>query len=99
MYNFDYVRSSSIDDGVQALGGAFVAHTMQGVRIAVTGAGENGVFRLPDLEEALSQSFTGEAVANASIPADGLTSDMHGSAEYSAALIVAMAEEAVAAAG
>ncbi len=82
-----------------ALVGVFVAQATTGIRVAVTGAGENGVFRSPDLEAALSDSFSSEAVAGVSIPTNGLTSDMHGSAEYRAALVVAMAEEAVGAAG
>ena len=82
-----------------ALVGVFVAQATSGVRVAVTGAGENGVFRSPDLEAALSDSFSAEAIADVSNPADGLTSDMHGSPEYRAALVVAMAQEAVGAAG
>jgi carbon-monoxide dehydrogenase medium subunit len=82
-----------------ALVGVFVAQTANGIRVAVTGAGENGVFRSPELEAALSDSFSSEAAAAVSIPAEGLVGDMHGSAEYRAALVVAMAQEAAAAAG
>lgn len=63
------------------------------------GAGENGVFRSPELEAALTDIFSSEALAGVSIPTEGLTSDMHGSADYRAALVVAMAQEAVGAAG
>ena len=82
-----------------ALAGVFVAQTDNGVRVAVTGSGEDGVFRSPELEAALANSFTSEAAAAALIPTEGLVSDMHGGADYRAALIVAMAQEAVAAAG
>ncbi|MBI1386442.1 MAG: carbon monoxide dehydrogenase [Rhizobiales bacterium] len=81
-----------------ALTGVFVAKSSGGVRVAVTGAGENGVFRSPELEAALAASFTPAAAAGVALSANGLMSDMHGSADYRAALIVAMAEQAVASA-
>ena len=40
-----------------ALVGVFVAKTAGGVRVAVTGAGENGVFRAQALEAALEREF------------------------------------------
>src|SRR5271165_2785853 len=40
-----------------ALVGVFVARTAGGIRVAVTGAGENGVFRPQPLEAALSANF------------------------------------------
>jgi carbon-monoxide dehydrogenase medium subunit len=68
------------------------------VRVAVSGAGRNGVFRVAEMEQALKSNFTPEAVRNIAIPADGLMGDMHGSADYRAAMIPVMAERAVAAA-
>jgi carbon-monoxide dehydrogenase medium subunit len=81
-----------------ALVGVFVAKTAAGVRAAVTGAGEGGVFRSKEIEQALSSNFSPAALAGVKVPAAGLLSDMHGSADYRAALIVAMAEQAVGAA-
>ncbi len=81
-----------------ALVGVFAAQTANGVRVAVTGAGENGVFRSSELESALEGSFSADAVSGVSIPANGLMGDLHGSAQYRAALIKAVAEDAVAAA-
>jgi carbon-monoxide dehydrogenase medium subunit len=78
-----------------ALIGVFVAQTDQGVRVVVTGGG-NGVFRHQGLEQALSRSFTPEAVAGVKIEADGLSSDLHASAAYRANLIGVMAQRAVA---
>ena len=72
----------------------FVAQTARGVRVAVTGGG-NGVFRHEGLEDALSRSFT-PASAGLKISADGLSSDLHASAEYRAQLISVMAQRAVA---
>jgi aerobic carbon-monoxide dehydrogenase medium subunit len=68
------------------------------VRVAVSGAGKNGVFRVPDMEAALKSNFTPSAVAGIKVPAGNLMGDMHGSAEYRAALIPVMAERAVEAA-
>ncbi len=81
-----------------AMVGVMVAKTAGGVRVAVTGAGPS-VFRVPDMEKALATSFTAEAVKAVKVPAAGLNSDMHASAEYRAHLISVMAARAVAAAG
>ncbi len=78
-----------------AMVGVFVAKTGGGVRVAVTGAGPS-VFRVPAMEAALAKSFTPDAVAGIKIPADGLNSDLHGSAEYRAHLVTVMAKRAVA---
>jgi aerobic carbon-monoxide dehydrogenase medium subunit len=82
-----------------ALVGVFVAKTAGGVRVAVTGAGENGVFRANALEAALNANFSAAALDGVSIPASGLNSDMHADADYRAHLIGVMAKRAVMAAG
>jgi len=81
-----------------ALVGVFVAKTANGVRVAVTGAG-SCVFRAKALEDKLAANFTPEACDGVSVPADGLNSDLHGSAEYRAHLVTVLAKRAVAAAG
>lgn len=68
------------------------------VRVAVSGAGESGVFRVPEIERALKSNFALDALRGVTVPAGGLMSDMHGSAEYRAALIPVIAERAVSAA-
>lgn len=68
------------------------------VRVAVSGAGQNGVFRVAEMEQALKSNFAPSAVSGVKVSASGLMSDMHGSADYRAALITAMAERAVEAA-
>ena len=78
-----------------AMVGSFVAKTGDGVRVAITGSGENGVFRHAGLETALSDDFSLSAVDATESSADGLLSDMHGSAKYRAALIKAMTKKAV----
>lgn len=82
-----------------ALVGVMVAKTAAGVRVAVAGAGQDGVFRVPEMEEKLSQSFTADAIAGVTVPADGLNSDIHAGADYRAHLIGVMARRAVAACG
>lgn len=81
-----------------ALTGVFVAKHADGVRAAVTGAGENGVFRAEAIEKALAGAFEASALDGTTVPADGLMSDIHASAEYRANLIVVMAKRAVQAA-
>ena len=81
-----------------AIVGVFVAKTGTAVRVAVTGAGA-GVFRAKELEAALTKSFLPTAVEGIKIPADGLNSDIHASAEYRAHLITVMAKRAVVACG
>jgi len=80
-----------------ALIGVFVAQTTGGVRVAVTGA-KGHVFRASEIEQALTKSFTPEAAKNVKMPTTDINSDMHGSAEYRAAMISVMASRAVAAA-
>lgn len=81
-----------------AMTGVFVAKGACGVRVAVTGAGENGVFRVPEMEKALAANFDPAAVAGISVPADTMMSDIHASSEYRANLVTVMAKRAVAAA-
>jgi carbon-monoxide dehydrogenase medium subunit len=78
-----------------AMAGVFVAQTNSGVRVAVTGAGPC-VFRVPAMETALAKSFSTNAIEGIAIDANGLNSDIHGSAEYRAHLVSVMARRAVA---
>ncbi len=81
-----------------SLVGVFVAKYADGVRVAVTGASENGVFRWAEAEAALSANFSADAVEGLTASADGLINDLHGDAEYRAHLIKVMTKRAVAAA-
>ena len=81
-----------------ALVGVFVAKRPSDVRVAVTGAGSDGVFRVTSFEEALKKRFSHKVLDGLSVPAEGLNSDLHGSAEYRAHLIAVLARRAVEAA-
>ena len=82
-----------------ALVGVFVAKTADGVRVAVTGASEDGVFRWSDAEAALNADFSPAAVDGLSVSADDLIGDLHGTPEYRAHLVQVMTKRAVAAIG
>lgn len=80
-----------------AMAGVFVAETQGGPRVAVTGAGADGVFRHGGLEASLSSDPTGASMDTVEVSSDGMLSDIHGSAEYRANLVGVMAKRAVAA--
>lgn len=77
-----------------AVVGTMVAKYGSAVRVAVTGAGPCA-FRHTAAEEALSKSFTPDAVAGLNYPADDLLGDIHCSAEYRAHLIKVYVRRAV----
>jgi len=80
-----------------AMVGVFVAKMKDGsVRVAVTGAGDNGVYRSSSHEQALAGNWSQASVSGVSVGASGMLSDMHGSAEYRAHLVSVMAGRAVA---
>jgi carbon-monoxide dehydrogenase medium subunit len=78
-----------------AMVGVFVASGPAGVRVAITGAGQDGVFRHAAMEQALAANWSADAIAGIVTPADGLNSDIHAGAEYRAHLIGVMARRAV----
>jgi carbon-monoxide dehydrogenase medium subunit len=79
-----------------ALVGVFVSKRASEIRVAVTGAGANGVFRVPSFEEALKKRFAPKSLEGMSVPATGMNSDIHASAEYRAHLVGVLARRAVA---
>ncbi|MBB3456627.1 carbon-monoxide dehydrogenase medium subunit [Rhizobium sp. BK313] len=81
-----------------AMTGVFVTQGTGGVRVAVTGAGSDGVFRHAGMEQALAANWSPDALATAVVDSSALMSDLHATAEYRANLIKVMAKRAVAAA-
>ena len=81
-----------------ALVGVFVAKYADGVRVAVTGASEEGVFRCSEAEAALSGDFSAGALDGLSLSGSSMISDLHGSGDYRAHLVNVMTKRAVAAA-
>jgi carbon-monoxide dehydrogenase medium subunit len=79
-----------------ALVGVFVSKRGPDIRVAATGAGANGVFRVTAFEEALKKRFAPKSLEGLTIPAEGLNSDIHAGAEYRAHLVGVMARRAVA---
>jgi carbon-monoxide dehydrogenase medium subunit len=79
-----------------AMVGVFVAKGPAGIRVAITGAAQDGVFRHTAMETALASNWSADAVASVVTPADGLNSDIHASAAYRAHLIGVMTKRAVA---
>jgi len=82
-----------------AIAGVFVARTGNGVHVAVTGAGDDGVFRHAAMEAVLNISFTPAALDDVEISSDEMISDIHADADYRAALVKEMAKRAVIACG
>jgi carbon-monoxide dehydrogenase medium subunit len=82
-----------------AMTGVFVARTAAGVRVAVTGAGSDGVFRHQAMEQALAANWAADALSPITVEAANLMSDMHANADYRANLVKVMAKRAVASAG
>ncbi|WP_274628585.1 FAD binding domain-containing protein [Arvimicrobium flavum] len=81
-----------------AMTGVFVTKDKAGVRAAVTGAGDNGVFRSKEIEAALAKKFDAAALDGVKVPSKNLMGDIHASPEYRANLVAVMAKRAVAAA-
>ncbi|MDO9638607.1 MAG: xanthine dehydrogenase family protein subunit M [Pseudotabrizicola sp.] len=81
-----------------ALTAVFVAKFADGVRVAVTGASNNGVFRWAEAEAALSADFSAAAIGGLTASSEDMISDLHGSAAYRANLVKVLTGRAVTAA-
>jgi carbon-monoxide dehydrogenase medium subunit len=79
-----------------ALAAAFVAHHRDGnIHAAITGAGNGGVFRWTEAEEALQARLAPDAIKDLVPDADGMMGDMHASSDYRAHLVAVMTRRAV----
>ena len=81
-----------------ALTAVFVAKFADGVRVAVTGASNNGVFRWTDAEKALSGNFSAAAIEGLTVSSADMIGDLHGTPAYRANLVKVLTKRAVAAA-
>lgn len=81
-----------------ALVGVFVAKYADGVRVAVTGASNDGVFRWTEAEAALTANFTPDAISGLTVASDDMIEDLHGTAAYRAHIVGVMTGRAVGAA-
>lgn len=80
-----------------AIVGAFVAKFANaGVRVAMTGAGQGGVYRHAGAEQALSGNFAATAMVGVQQSPDDMNSDIHASAAYRAHLVGITIRRAVA---
>ncbi len=78
-----------------AIVAAMVSAENGNVRVAVTGA-RDCVFRLTEMEVALATEFAPAALADLSVPAEGLNEDLHADPAYRAHLISVVVKRAVA---
>ena len=82
-----------------AMAGVFVAKTGDGVRVAVTGAGSDGVFRHEGMEAALATDWSAATASGQDVDEGGMLEDIHAPADYRANLVKVMAGRAVEKAG
>ena len=78
-----------------AMVGIFIAVNAEGVRVAVTGAGSDGVYRDDGIEAALKKDFSPAALDRVTIKTDHLIGDIHASPDYRAHLVREIAKRAV----
>lgn len=81
-----------------SLTAVFVAKFASGVRVAVTGASNGGVFRWREAEAALSADFSATVIAGLTVNPTGMIADLHGSSAYRANLVKVLTGRAVSAA-
>ena len=78
-----------------AMAGVFIALTVEGVRVAVTGAGP-GVFRWKQAEAALAKDLKPAAIEGVKLDSREFNNDIHADREYRANLVRVMAKRALA---
>ena len=83
-----------------AMAASWVSRAADGsVRVAVTGASEEGVFRWSQAEAALGGRFEADAIDKVSLSPIRMMADLHGSSEYRAHMVRVMTARAIAAQG
>ena len=79
-----------------ALVGVLAAKTIKDVRVAITGASSDGVFRAAAMEGALKKDYSAAALDGVTLDAADMFGDLHGSPQYRAHLTSVLAKRAVA---
>ena len=78
-----------------AMVGVFVASSGGGARVAVTGAGSDGVFRHGGMESALDGDCSASALDGVAVDSSDLIGDIHAAPDYRAHLVREMTKRAV----
>ena len=78
-----------------ALVGVFVAKFQNHVRVAITGASENGVFRWSEAESNLELDFSIHSLKGIHLSSKDMINDIHGSSDYRGHLVSVMTKRAV----
>ena len=78
-----------------AIVGVFLSNFENEIRIAITGAAEEGVYRWREAEVALNANFSEESLNDLSVEPEGMIGDIHASSEYRAHLVKVMTKRAV----
>ena len=90
-----YVKFGNPASRYAMVGVCVAQHGDGSVRVAITGAGQDGVFRHAGLEDALQNNLESSAVDKVDIDDSELMSDIHASADYRAHLITEITKRAV----
>ena len=78
-----------------AIVGVFLSNFDNEIRIAITGASEEGVYRWREAEVALNASFSEGSLNDLLVEPEGMIGDIHASSEYRAHLVKVMTKRAV----
>ena len=78
-----------------AIVGVFLSNFDNEIRIAITGASEEGVYRWREAEVALNANFSEGSLNDLPVEPEGMIGDIHASSEYRAHLVKVMTKRAV----
>ena len=78
-----------------AIVGVFLSNFDNEIRIAITGAAEEGVYRWREAEVALNADFSEGSLNDLLVEPEGMIGDIHASSEYRAHLVKVMTKRAV----
>ena len=78
-----------------AIVGVFLSNFDNEIKIAITGAAEEGVYRWREAEVALNANFSEGSLNDLLVEPEGMIGDIHASSEYRAHLVKVMTKRAV----